>query len=201
MMQPVAINDSATFQPLADTAKCCCRFEASFELPDGSSYEIARVPVDCGSYDGPEGYTAFTIRHFGPYKSGVTETLTVFTQGSFLLFGVRLEEGKLFAYRLRQVGSGNRIANVAVLSPDRTTANDLPVAPGGHLFIYGKPTTDGKYCVIIDHGAVIVDLDNQRSPQRLDFDPPLLYHEADPPSDPDSELGGFRLDEKYMSLH
>jgi hypothetical protein len=196
----VGSSEENSYYQIDDSEHHCSRFDTSFDLPNGVRYEIARVSVECIRYDGDSGYTAFTVRRISSKGGEVVEPFTVLSKGTFILFGANITEDQLFAYRLQQVGSALRISNVVMLSSGHTEAFDLPVAPGGYLFTYAKPTPDGKYCVLFDHGAVIVDLENETPPMRISFDPPLAYHEASPPDDKESDVGGFRLDGKYMNL-
>jgi hypothetical protein len=205
LFQPILSNTSSTFHHLVDQAGDCHRYRYVIDIPsDGEfQYEISRIVVAGMRYDGPEGYNAFSI--YRMKKQGLSipsEVLAVMVKGQFIVFGADPAVGRVYAYRLKQIGAGVRISNIAVISPGNAPIKDLDPPSDDLGYIYGKASPDGLHCLLIGKGAFIVDLSGSTKPIQLPIGEEIPYDAADPPTSDTYLLGGdFNLSEKYLKVN
>ena len=175
---------------LADTSRD--RFEQTFDNRSDRRYEVSRVCVELGNYDGPPGYTAILIRSLLIAGPGIrTELMTAFPAGQYRLCLFELDGFKIYAYELEQRGSGVYITGLRIFSPDKLDGERI--GPRG-IYQYASCNPAGTYCLLVDADITIYDFQAGNTTRMSDVE------QIKTSATSQNAIGGFNLSGEFMEM-
>lgn len=161
---------------------------------------VSRVIVRRPSYDGPPGYTAVLLTSKQSPGPGIPkEELTVFARGQYRLLGVDPQRHRVFCYETAQRGVTRAIIKLTAFDPGHVDGEII--GPKG-VYQYVSCSHDGRYCVLVDSGVTMVEMDSGVSRRTLSPDQ-IPTDAADPPHETAQgySIGkGYRVDGEYVQM-